>query len=68
MTIMYVFPSEDGDVGPFISKEILWLNSGKSKFRIKFEYVFSAPECLLVCKGERYEKLKVSYLKGSRVL
>ena len=41
---------------------------GKSKFHIKFENVFSAPECPLVCKGERYEKLKVSYLKGSRVL
>ena len=41
---------------------------GRSKFRIKFEYVFSAPECPLVCTEERYEKLKVSYLKGSRVL
>ena len=25
MTIIYEFPSEDGDIGPFVSNEILYL-------------------------------------------
>ena len=26
MTIRYEFPSDEGDIGPFVSNEILWLN------------------------------------------
>ena len=43
------------------------MHLGNKNFCIKFEYVFSAPECLLVCKEWKIWKVISKILKSKQV-
>ena len=39
MTVIYEFPSEEGDTGPFVSNDILWLSYKLSPLKSCFSAV-----------------------------
>ena len=40
MTIIYEFPSEDGDIGPLVSNKILWLKYKVCPIKSCFSAIF----------------------------